>query len=97
MLKGAFSKGTQQCECQGWAGVSAKEGQKQGPQGEKHSIHRLFSGPPLWDPTQLIRLTYLFGGVRRGKFGDDCLTQVITQAGRNETKLPYTEMTIQKS
>ena len=51
MLKGAFSKGTQQCECQGWAGVSANEGQKQGPQGEKHSIHWLFSGPPLWDLT----------------------------------------------
>lgn len=51
MLKGAFSKGTQQCECQGWAGVSANEGQKQGPEGEKHSIHRLFSGPPLWDLT----------------------------------------------
>lgn len=31
------------------------------------------------------------------KFGDDCLTQVITQARRNETKLPYTEKTIQKT
>jgi len=89
--------GTQRCECQGRAGMSAKEGQKQGPQGENHSIHRLFSGPPPWDPTQLIRLTYLFWGVRWGIFGDDCLTQVITQAGRNETKFPYTEKTIQKS
>ena len=51
MLKSAFSMGTQRCECQGRAGMSAKEGQKQGPQGENHSIHRLFSGPPPWDPT----------------------------------------------
>lgn len=49
-------------------------------------------GPYIINKTDLS-----FGGVRWGKFGDDYLTQAITQAGRNETKLPYTEKTIQKS